>query len=174
MNVRQAALDAVDEELVKEKRLTAVGGTVSPAAQKLFGWERQIALPTAGVIVKGCLDDCDVCEPSLDREIELELERKQLENELLKKQIDAAREVAGVPLLPGRRATRSPRRRPRAARRRWGAVESKRAAARQRAAATRPRPRTQVHRRARNRAAARRRGRAARSARSSSVRSQRR
>ena len=48
---------------------------------KLFGWERQIALPTAGVIVKGCLDECDVCEPSLARKIELE-------NELLKKQID--------------------------------------------------------------------------------------
>ena len=87
VNVRQAALDAVDGDLVKEKLLTAVGGTVSPAAQKLLGWERQIALPTAGVIVKGCLDDCDVCEPSLDREIELELERRQLENELLKKQI---------------------------------------------------------------------------------------
>jgi hypothetical protein len=87
VNVRQAALAAVDKELVAEGLLTATG-VVSPAAQKRFGWERQIALPTAGVIVKGCLDDCDVCEPSLDREIELDLERKQLENELLKKQID--------------------------------------------------------------------------------------
>ena len=40
------------------------------------------------MIVKGCLDECDVCEPSLDREIQLDLERKQLENELLKKQIE--------------------------------------------------------------------------------------
>jgi len=40
------------------------------------------------VIVKGCLDECDICEPLLDRELELELDRKQLENELLKKQID--------------------------------------------------------------------------------------
>jgi hypothetical protein len=87
VNVRAAALQAVDDDLVKENLLTAVGGTVSPAAQKLFGWERQIALPTAGVIVKGCLDDCEVCEPSLGREIELELERMHLENELLKKQI---------------------------------------------------------------------------------------
>jgi hypothetical protein len=85
--VRQAALAAVDEELVKEGLLTAVAGDVSDKAKSLLGWERQIALPTAGVIVKGCLDECDVCEPSLDKEIELELERKQLENELLKKQI---------------------------------------------------------------------------------------
>jgi hypothetical protein len=87
-SARQAALEAVDKELVSEKLLTAVAGEVSPQAKKLFGWERQIALPTAGVIVKGCLDDCDVCEPSLDREIKLDLDRKELENELLKKQIE--------------------------------------------------------------------------------------
>jgi len=87
-SARQAALDAVDKELVSEKLLTKVGGEASPEAKKLFGWEREIALPTAGVIVKGCLDDCDVCEPSLDREIKLDLDRKELENELLKKQID--------------------------------------------------------------------------------------
>jgi hypothetical protein len=86
--VRDAALTAVDKELAAEGLIASAGGTVSPGAKKLFGWERQIALPTAGVIVKGCLDECDVCEPSLDREIQLELERKQLENELLKKQID--------------------------------------------------------------------------------------
>jgi len=85
--VRQAALTAVDEELVKEGLIDKVGGDVSSAAQRLFGWERQIALPTAGIIVKGCLDECDVCEPSLDKEIELELEHRRLENELLKKQI---------------------------------------------------------------------------------------
>lgn len=84
---RDAALEAVDKELVKEKLITAVGGDVSDQAKKMFGWERQVALPTAGVIVKGCIDDCDVCEPSLDREIQLDLDRKQLENELLKKQI---------------------------------------------------------------------------------------
>src|SRR5207244_12513031 len=76
---RKAALDAVDKELVAEKLLAAVGGDVSDDAKKLFGWEREIALPTAGVIVKRCLDECDVCEPSLARKIELE-------NELLKTQ----------------------------------------------------------------------------------------
>jgi hypothetical protein len=87
-SARHAALEAVDKELVAEKLLTKVGGEAAPEARKLFGWEREIALPTAGVIVKGCLDDCDVCEPSLDREIKLDLDRKELENELLKKQIE--------------------------------------------------------------------------------------
>jgi hypothetical protein len=84
---RDAALKAVDAELVKEGLLTK-DGQVSAQAQKLFGWEREIALPTAGIIVKGCLDECDTCEPSLEREIELDLQRKHLENELLKRQIE--------------------------------------------------------------------------------------
>jgi hypothetical protein len=84
---RQAALEAVDKELVAEGLLTKAG-EVSEHAKTLFGWEREIALPTAGVIVKGCLDECNTCEPALEREIDLDLERKQLENELLKKQIE--------------------------------------------------------------------------------------
>ena len=91
---RKAALDAVDKELVAEKLLTAVGGEVSAEATKLFGWERQVALPTAGVIVKGCLDECDVCEPSLARKIELE-------NQLLKKQIDLLEKSQEYRCCPG-------------------------------------------------------------------------
>lgn len=84
---RQAILEAVDKELIAEGLLTKAG-EVSDAAKGRFGWEREIALPTAGVIVKGCMDECNVCEPALDRAIELDLQRKHLENELLKKQID--------------------------------------------------------------------------------------
>lgn len=84
---RDAALKAVDAELAKEGLLTK-DGQVSEQAKKLFGWEREIALPTAGIIVKGCLDECDTCEPELERSIELDLQRKHLENELLKRQID--------------------------------------------------------------------------------------
>jgi len=40
------------------------------------------------VIVKGCLDECDVCEPELKENIKLDLERKKLENQLLAKQIE--------------------------------------------------------------------------------------
>jgi hypothetical protein len=84
---RDAALKAAEAELVKEGLLTK-DGQVSERAKTLFGWEREIALPTAGIIVKGCLDECDTCEPELEREIELELQRKHLENELLKRQIE--------------------------------------------------------------------------------------
>jgi hypothetical protein len=99
--LRDAALDAVDRDLMKEGLIDAPGGGPSEEARSRFNWERQVALPTAGVIVKGCLDDCDVCEPALDREIELELERKSLENELLKKQIlllDQAQEYRCCPV----------------------------------------------------------------------------
>jgi hypothetical protein len=34
------------------------------------------------------LDDCDICEPELQQQIALDLVRKDLENQLLKKQID--------------------------------------------------------------------------------------
>ncbi len=55
---RDAALKAADAEFVKEGLLTK-DGRVSPQAATLFNWEREIALPTAGIIVKGCLDECD-------------------------------------------------------------------------------------------------------------------
>lgn len=84
---RDAALKAADAELVKDGLLTKAG-EVSPEAAKLFNWEREIALPTAGIIVKGCLDECDTCEPELERSIELDLQRQHLENELLKRQIE--------------------------------------------------------------------------------------
>jgi len=84
---RDAALNAATAELVKEGLLTK-SGEVSEQAKKLFGWEREIALPTAGIIVKGCLDECDTCEPELARALDLDLQRKHLENELLKRQIE--------------------------------------------------------------------------------------
>jgi hypothetical protein len=86
--IRAKALQQVDEGLVAVGLLSAVGEAVSPSAVQELSWERESCLPTAGIIVKGCVDECDVCEPELHKSIELELERKQLENELLKKQID--------------------------------------------------------------------------------------
>jgi hypothetical protein len=86
--VRQAALDQVDKDLVAGKLLTAVGGTVLPDAQKSFRVEVTSCLPTPGVIVKGCLDPCDICEPALEQKIQLELEEQSLRNQLLKRQIE--------------------------------------------------------------------------------------
>ena len=87
-NLQNAALAAVDEDLTAEGLLDAKTGEVSEEAKVRFSWKRTTTLPTAGIIVKGCLDECDVCEPTLDEEIALELERKKLENEMLKKQIE--------------------------------------------------------------------------------------
>jgi len=88
VEARKLALRQVDQELVNEGLLEKVGGAVSPSAQSRFSFEVKSALPTPGVIVKGCLDECDVCEPHLDRAIELELERKQLENNKLRREIE--------------------------------------------------------------------------------------
>lgn len=88
LDVRQTALQQVDQDLVKEGLLDKVGGAVSPAAKKKFSFEAKSALPTPGVLVKGCLDECDICEPALQQSIQLDLERKQLENEKLKREID--------------------------------------------------------------------------------------
>jgi hypothetical protein len=87
-SVRQQALDQVDKDLVAGKLLTAVGGTLSPEAQKSFKVEITSCLPTPGVIVKGCIDPCDICEPALEQKIQLELEEQSLKNQLLKRQIE--------------------------------------------------------------------------------------
>lgn len=85
---RQAALDEVDKQLIEEGLLDPDTRAVSKRAQEEIGFERETALPTAGVIVKGCLDDCNVCEDELRRKTTLELERMDLENKLLARQID--------------------------------------------------------------------------------------
>lgn len=81
------ALKAVDEQLVAVGLLDKVGGQVSQKIVTEFGFERTTCLPTPAILVKGCLDDCNVCEPSRIKEIELDIARKHLENEMLEKQI---------------------------------------------------------------------------------------
>jgi len=38
--------------------------------------------------VKGCLDTCDICEPEVQRKIQLDLDEQDLRNQLLKRQIE--------------------------------------------------------------------------------------
>jgi hypothetical protein len=90
--VRQLALKQVDTALAEAHLLTAVSGVVAPEAQKEFSFEVRSSLPTPGLLVKGCLDECDICEPAHKREIELELEHKRLENERLKREIELMEE----------------------------------------------------------------------------------
>jgi hypothetical protein len=77
---RAKALKQVDDELVASKLIDKNGKVVQETKQSIE-FEMEFSLPTAGVIVKGCLDDCDVCEPEVK-------ERMQLENDLLRKQIE--------------------------------------------------------------------------------------
>jgi hypothetical protein len=88
VSARALALQQVDEDLVKHGLLDKVGGNVSDAARATFGWTREMAMPTPGILVKGCLDECDICEPELKQQMALELVRMDLQNQLLQKQID--------------------------------------------------------------------------------------
>jgi hypothetical protein len=87
LNIRTAALQQVDQELT-QAGLLGPDGKVSTQAQDQYGFERTASLPTPGILVKGCLDDCTICEPELKQLMDLEIARKDLENQLLKKQID--------------------------------------------------------------------------------------
>lgn len=86
--VRAQALAEVDEALVAAGIIDKVGGDVSPQLQAELGFERTTCLPTQAIVVKGCLDDCVVCEPELEHSIKLDLQRKELENRLLERQIE--------------------------------------------------------------------------------------
>ena len=87
MDLRQEALKQVDNELT-EAGLLGPDGKVSSDARLRYGFESKTSLPTPGVLVKGCIDDCSICEPELNQERMLEIERKTLENKLLQRQID--------------------------------------------------------------------------------------
>ena len=77
---RMAALKEVDQQLIA-KNLLGKDGKISEETKLSINFDMEFSLPTPGIIVKGCLDDCDVCEP-------LVKERMQLENDLLRKQIE--------------------------------------------------------------------------------------
>jgi hypothetical protein len=79
-DLRKLALDQVNAALQAVGMLDA-NNKISPAVQKDISFESEFSLPTGGIIVKGCMDDCDICEP-------LAKERMQLENDLLRKQIE--------------------------------------------------------------------------------------
>jgi hypothetical protein len=87
-DVRKAALDEVDAALVEQGLLDPDTREVSERARDEIGFERETTLPTAGVLVKGCLDECNVCEEELQRRMDLELDRMELENKLLARQIE--------------------------------------------------------------------------------------
>ena len=85
--IRDKALKSVNAELAKEGYLQE-NGQVNEKRIVELEFERTSSLPTAGMYVRSCLDECDVCEPALDEAIALELENQRLQHALLKKQIE--------------------------------------------------------------------------------------
>jgi hypothetical protein len=86
-DIRKDSLENIEKQLVATGLLDKVGrdGKISAAAQKRFSFEITSSLPTPGLFVKGCLDECDICEDEMKKEIELDLQRKKREIELLDK-----------------------------------------------------------------------------------------
>ena len=88
LETKQKALNQVDNDLVAVGLLDKRTKEVSKETKVELSFEVTTSLPTPGLMVKSCLDECSVCETTLEKEIHLDLERKHLENELLKRQIE--------------------------------------------------------------------------------------
>lgn len=85
---QRTAIEAVDKELVSKGLLNEKTREPDETIKKEVYWRREFTLPTAGIIVKTCLDECNACEPTLRDEILIDLERKKLENQMLSKQVE--------------------------------------------------------------------------------------
>jgi hypothetical protein len=99
--LREAALEAVDHDLAEAGLLDLETGKPTERIIAELSWERKEVLPTPGVLVKGCLDECNTCEPTLRRKIELDLERKALKNKLLRRQIELLEQAQEYRCCPG-------------------------------------------------------------------------
>lgn len=86
--LRRNAIDAVDRDLASTGILDLKTGSPTKSIIEILSWNRTEILPTPGIIVKGCLDECETCEPTLQEKIQLELQNQRLQNEMLKKQIE--------------------------------------------------------------------------------------
>lgn len=86
--VQDKVLKQIDDDLVKEGILAKAGSDeVGARLAAELNFERTYCLPTQGIVVKGCLDRCNTCEESRQKSIALDLVRKDLENQLLAKQV---------------------------------------------------------------------------------------
>jgi hypothetical protein len=98
-DLRSAAVKAVQQQLEKAGMIKADGTPTDKIIAEL-SWERQELIPTGGLVVKGCIDECSVCEPARQKEIALELEQMELQNQLLKRQIELLEKHADYRCCP--------------------------------------------------------------------------
>jgi hypothetical protein len=99
--VRTDALKAVDNELADEGIIDKATGEPSSELIRALSFESRVWLPTPGILVKGCLDECNTCEPALQRQIGLELEHQKLQNQLLSRQIELLDKAQEYRCCPG-------------------------------------------------------------------------
>ncbi|MCB0639335.1 MAG: hypothetical protein KDC54_22070 [Lewinella sp.] len=85
---RQEALQLVQADLMKEGLLDRKTGEISDQTKRELAFEITTQLPTNGMFLRTCVDDCPACDEPRMEEIRLDLERKKLENKLLEKQIE--------------------------------------------------------------------------------------
>jgi hypothetical protein len=100
------AATAVQADL-KKQGIRDTKGKVSREIRAEVEFEFRTSQPTPGAVVKGCLDDCQTCEPALQEKIKLELEHKKLQNEFLKMRMICLRSLRStVAVRPTRRRMR--------------------------------------------------------------------
>lgn len=101
---RTAALKAVDDDLVRSKLAVRDQDSQSlkPSEQLTarLNFELKSSLPTPGIIVRACLDECESCEPLRRETLKAELENRKLTNELLKKRIELLEKHADYRCCP--------------------------------------------------------------------------
>ncbi|MFV2014928.1 MAG: hypothetical protein ACC656_05850, partial [Candidatus Heimdallarchaeota archaeon] len=86
IDVKLKAKEILINDLTKSGLLQR--GKPSEQIVKQFSFEKRVSLPTPGFYVKGCLDDCSVCEEFQEEDFELDLEYKRLLNKKLRKEIE--------------------------------------------------------------------------------------
>ncbi len=85
-SVRKAAINNVNQDLIA-KGIFDKSGNVSSQVIKEMNFSYTTSIPTAGIVVKGCLDECNTCEDARKQLIKLEIDNKRLNNQLLEKKI---------------------------------------------------------------------------------------
>ncbi|WP_455206757.1 hypothetical protein [Kaarinaea lacus] len=86
-DIRDLATEKVMRDLA-EKGIVDEKGSISKQTLTELSFEFKTTIPTPGIVVKGCLDDCNVCDPAQQEHIKLELEKAKLKNQLLVKRIE--------------------------------------------------------------------------------------
>jgi len=85
--IRDEALKNVTDDLIKNKVIEKDGSPTKEVSAE-FNFEFKTTIPTPGIVVRGCLDECNTCEDAQKQLITLEIEGKKLQNKLLERQIE--------------------------------------------------------------------------------------